>query len=59
MADTEEVTKAWQGFEAASRKVKQQTTMKSGGAGAENDYSTTWQNLVRLGEAPQLRGKYR
>lgn len=59
MADTEETTKAWQDFEAASRKVKQQTTMKSGGAGAENDYTTTYQNLVRLGEVTQLRGKYR
>jgi hypothetical protein len=60
MAVSEEQTKArWSAFEAASRKVKQQLTMKSGGSGAESEYSDTYQGLVRDGLASQLRGKYR
>ena len=46
-------------FEAASRKVKQQLIMKSGGGGSENDYSDSYQALVRAGLEPQLRVRYR
>lgn len=58
MAETE-TKAAIDAFERASRKVKQCLGLKSGGAGAETDYSVAYQGLVRANLAPQLRGKYR
>lgn len=60
MAVSEERAKAlWADFDNASRKVKGQLIMKSGGSGAENAYAETYQVLVREGLAQQLRGRYR
>ena len=59
MMTEEEIKTLWAAFEAASRKVKQQLGLKSGGGGAENEYSTAYQALVRAGLVSQLRGKLR
>jgi hypothetical protein len=60
MAVSEEQAKAlWADFDGASRKLKQQLTMKSGGSGAESAYSETYQALVSAGLVAQLRGKHR
>ena len=55
----DEIKSAWADFNSASSKVKQSLVLKSGGAGAENTYATTYQALVRTGQVAQLRGKYR
>lgn len=60
MAVSEEQAKAlWASFDAASRKLKQQLGMKSGGSGAENEYSVTYQALANAGLVQQLREKHR
>lgn len=48
-----------QQFEAARKQIRQQKTMREGGAGAEGQYAQSYQNLVREGAASQIRAKYR
>ena len=40
-------------------RLKKCLTMAEGAAGVEKAYAIAYQNLVRLGAAPQLRKKYR
>lgn len=54
---TEELKSLWSQLESARKKLD--TPTATGGGGAEKKYATTYQQLVALGAAPQLRRKYR
>jgi len=46
-------------YRQATRKVEACLGMKNGGASAESSYADAYQELVKLGVCPQLRGKYK
>lgn len=55
----EEARKAWSDYNAAATALKRQLKTKQGGSKDEARFAETYQALVRLGEAPQIRKKYR
>lgn len=55
----DEETKAVSAFESARKVVLGQPTAAQGGKRAEVNYGEAYQNLVLLGLAPQIGGKYR
>lgn len=57
MNDTEELQKAQQQFDSASRAMQAQLVGKQGNAN-EIRYGEAYQRLVRAGGAPQLKPKY-
>ena len=56
-ATPEEIERAWWNYDQALSKLAR--AKPSNGAGAEAAYGGAYKALVQLGEAPQLRGKYR
>lgn len=55
---TDEIERAWRDFRSASEKIKKQQGGNSA-QGIEKEYAQAYQQLVKLGVAPQLRSKYR
>lgn len=54
----DEQTKATNAFEDARRRMLAASTVSQGAIKAETQYAESYQRLVRLGLAPQLKAKY-
>jgi hypothetical protein len=55
----DEQNKALNEFEAARKRVHGQPTVSQGAIRSETQYAEAYQELVRLGLAPQIKAKHR
>lgn len=53
----DEIDRLWSAFRAASKRLNGASGKSA--AGVEKEYGQAYQALVRAGQAPQLKAKYR